>query len=261
MKNTSIRKLRKNKEELARIARENYRKLREAWYSSEFADAHKVNNPEQIQKLIEPTRAKVIITQENKRKQYRANYKRLRDAGYSRDFAENHRKNSRESIDRLVKLLKKTKVRERKPRERKPRKSECEKRLDYTSLDDIILSFLSYIADKADVSFPISIEHFMDNKPGFHFKFEYKNKYGDMDYITLKTYDLSFPIGSFLFDLYDSALNIILDSTKCQQDNTGLSDSDCTLNADDICTLKITEMTVPDQKNYELAMRWKYGKK
>ena len=260
MKNTSIRKLRKNKEELARLARENYRKLREAGYSSQFARSHEVNNPEQIEKLIEPTYAKGIISQENKRKQYRANYKRLRAAGYSVDFANNHRKNSRESIDRLVKLLKKPKVRERKPRERKPKKSECEKRLDYSSLDDLELSFLAYIADKADVSFPIVIENFQGQKMGYHFRFEYKNKYGDMEYIVIKLLDLRLPHSTYLFELYERALNIIFDTTKCQQDNTGLSDSDCTLNDQDICTLRIVSMGVPDQATYDNAMRWKNAK-
>jgi len=253
-----------------KISRENYKRLRDAGYSRDFARNHAKASLETVKKYIKKN-AKIEVSKKKKvevskkkkdiNRLSRENYKRLRDAGYSTDFARRHAKESLTSVEKHIEEFRQKEIPSEQIEKPKKKLSECEKGLDYSSLDDLKLSFLAYIADKADVSFSISIEHFIDNKPGFHFKFEYKNKYGDMDYITLKTYDLSLPIGSFLFDLYESALNTILDSTKCQQDNTGLSDSDCTLNADDICTLKITEMTVPDQKSYELAMRWKYGKK
>jgi len=253
-----------------KLSRENYKRLRDAGYSRDFARNHAKASLETVKKYIKKN-AKIEVSKKKKvevskkkktdiNRISRENYKRLREAGYSTEFARRHAKESLTSVEKHIEELRQKEIPSEQIEKPKKKLSECEKSLDYSSLDDIILSFLSYIANKSDVSFPISIEHFIENKPGYHFKFEYLNKYGDMDYITVKTYDLSFPVSSFLFDLYDSALNIIFDSTKCQQDNTGLSDSDCTLNSDDICTLRITEMTVPDQNAYELAMRWKYGK-
>jgi len=247
-----------------KLSRENYKRLRAAGYSREFARRHAKESLKTVEKHIEKLRQKAEVSKKKKteiNKLSRENYKKLRAAGYSREFARRHAKESITTVEKHIEKLRQKEIPSEEIEKPQKKLTECERYLDYTSLDDIILSFLSYIADKSDVSFPVSIEHFIENKPGYHFKFEYKNKYGDMEYITVKTYDLSFPVSSFLFDLYDSALNIILDSTKCQQDNTGLSDSDCTLNADDICTLRITEMTVPDQNTYELAMRWKYGRK
>jgi len=255
-----------------KLARENYKRLRDAGYSWKFAKTHAKESLKTVEKHIVKLRQKAEVSKKKKvevskktkaeiNRLSRENYRRLRDAGYSREFARRHAKESITTVEKHIEKLRRKEIPSEEIEKPKKKLTECERYLDYSSLDDMILSFLSYIADKSDVSFPVSIEHFIDNKPGYHFKFEYKNKYGDMDNITVKTYDLSFPVSSFLFDLYESALNIILDSTKCMQDYTGLSDSDCTLNADDICTLKITEMTVPDQQTYELAMRWKYGRK
>jgi len=260
-----------------KLSRENYKRLRDAGYSWKFAKNHADGSLATVKKYIkknakiEVSKNKVEVSKNkvevSKKKKTdinilsRENYKKLREAGYSTDFARRHAKESLTAVEKHIEKLRKKEIPSEQIEKTQKKLSECEKSLDYSSLDDIILSFLSYISEKSDVSFPVSVEHFIENKPGYHFKFEYKNKFGDMDYITVKTYDLSFPVSSFLFDLYESALNIILDSTKCQQDNTGLSDSDCTLNADDICTLRITEMTVPDQNSYELAMRWKYGAK